>query len=205
LANHRACLAPLICALGASLWASAPTEALAQTNSSLYTGLFLTVSFGDKPSLGLGVGLRLAPLRTCAGNEGGIFAQASLLNFSLAWRMAAGFFAETPRTGYRLNGELGWAYRSALGEESPAGHGPHVAVGALAEKSKVDLALRGTVLLRAEDPGWELSPAVGPRVYPRSKLLRIPTSSCTTTVDGRPLFVEQEQRHAPLCLDRAWG
>jgi hypothetical protein len=194
-------LAPSLCALGVSLLVWAPAEAHADPPSyQVSAGLFLSISLGDKANLGLGAMARVSPLITEKNQEAGLFVQGSLLNFSLAWRAAAGLYGEVPREGYRLYGEAGWTYRSALGEDSPEGHGPHLAIGAFALEKRVDVALRGSALLYGrESTALELSPTIGFRYYPENLQGRN-----NKVVDGRPLYIDDELRHASLQASPGW-
>jgi len=154
-------LGPTLCALGAAAVLMAPGEARAADDDIHWfsPGLMLSLSFGDKINFGLGVDVRYSLLfagdTSCFSSERravGAFAQASWLNFSRAGRFAAGLHGggDVTRGGFGVNGEVGWTYRTALGEFHPGGHGLHAGIGGVGGEL-VDLVFRGTIPILGDE------------------------------------------------------
>ncbi|MRG90798.1 hypothetical protein [Polyangium spumosum] len=176
-------LGPALGALGAAAVLLSPGEARADGEHWVSPGLMLSVSFGDKTNFGLGLDARYAYVLRYQSVGVGAFAQASWLNFSSAGRFAAGLHGggDLSRALFGLQGEVGWTYRTALGEEHPGGHGVHLGLGGIG-MSIIDLVFRGTIPLPGEPSKPEFTIAAGahfPPMYGMGSLI----------IEGRPLRV----------------
>jgi hypothetical protein len=122
--------------LAVALAVATPSEA--QPSMGASAGLTFSVSLGDRPMFGLGVDARATVLaRGCFSRDCspgpfdraglGPFVQATLLDFK-AGRFAAGLHGggEVGFWLFSLDGELGWTYRTSLGEDRPGVHGVHL-------------------------------------------------------------------------------
>lgn len=174
---------------------AATGEARAQ-GFAISPGIVFSGTFGDKPTFGLGLDLRVTGLvkgdfmscdqKTRAGVGG--FVQALWLDFRRAARVSVGAHGGgEAHQVYSLGGELGWTYRTSLGE-SPARHGllfgmTHAAI--FGPVPSPEVSVRGLV-------SW-----AGPRVVPEAMVAltgRWPATFGLSgiCVSGRPLRLDGE-------------
>jgi len=199
---HRA-LAPSL-AFGLAAGLLTPGVARADDGHALSPGLLMSLSLGDKTAFGLGLDLRYTALlvdTACGSRRGagvGVFGQAHWLNFS-AGRFAAGLHggSEIEQGQFGAGGELGWSYRSALGQDHLGGHGFHAGAMSYAHASKGDLfpifelSFRGTFPFPGEAHQPEVTIGTGLRLLP----VYSPPSTC---VVGRPVRIEGAQALGPV-------
>ncbi|MGK3993046.1 hypothetical protein [Sorangium sp. So ce1024] len=188
-ARSRA-LPPALAALAAAL-VSLPAQARADEPFALSGGLMLSLSFGQQLAFGLGADLRLAAVLeggdTVPRTMGfGPFAQATWLNFS-AGRFAVGIHGGGELSEryagdqYSLDGELGWTYRTRIGDQLPGQHGLHVGVMSTLESPVgLELSARAVIPLSDEPFTPEGTVGMGLRLLP-------PFGMRARPIDGRPL------------------
>jgi hypothetical protein len=161
---------PLAAAFLAAGLAGGLTTSRAEAADAAQTvspGLLFSLSIGDRIAFGLGVDVRYtATVQKNSGSAagGGVFAQATWLNFS-AGRFAAGIHGGgdiVPYGAFSMDGELGYTYRTSYDDATPGGHGLHLGLASY-PLGIAELSFRGSIPFPGERHKPELTIGLGAR------------------------------------------